>query len=189
MNLEQKQSELRHEKRIKEFLIGLSVLLVFLVLVQAISMWVLINYAHTKHEVHFLPPKITQEFSLSNTGVSEAYLWDMTYFLTQLRFNVTPTSAVYQFKSLLGYVDSSLHGEMHAQLVKEIEQIKHEHLSTVFYPEDKDVDMKNLIVRVSGQMKRLVGAELMSDKRETYEIQFSYDQGLLKIINLKQVSK
>ncbi|HRD70432.1 MAG TPA: type IV conjugative transfer system protein TraE [Legionella sp.] len=188
MKLKHKQSELMQEKKNKLLFLGTSSLLLLLVLIQGISIVFLISYAHSKHEVHFVPPQITQEFSLSNIGVSEGYLHDMSSFLMQLRFNVTPTSASYQFKTLFGYVASSLYGDIRAQLVKEVDLIQREHLSTVFYPMDIDVDSKNLMVKVSGQMKRSVGAELMSEVKETYLMRFAYEQGFLKITHLEKVS-
>jgi len=187
MKLEQKKSELMNERKSKIVLLTISGVLFALDIIQAITIGALLHYAHSKHEIHFIPPKITQDFSLSNTGFSESYLRDMTYFLVQLRFNVTPSSAAYQFNALLGYVAPSLYGEIRAQLVKEVEQIKHEHLSIVFYPVLIEIDSKQLSAKVSGQMKRSVGAELMSDVKEIYLLHFSNEQGLLKITNLEKV--
>ena len=188
MKIEQKQSELTKEKKNRVLLLGISGVLFSICLMQSITIVALLRYAHGKHETHFIPPKISQEFTLSGTGVSEGYLRDMTNFLTQLRFNVTSSSATNQFNALLGYVAPSLYGDIRAQLVKEVEQIKHEHLSSVFYPSGNfEIDSKHLSVKVTGQMKRFVGAELMSDVRETFLIRYSYEYGLLKLTNLEKV--
>ncbi|HAU1249863.1 TPA: type IV conjugative transfer system protein TraE [Legionella pneumophila] len=187
MKIEQKKSELMKEKKTRVLLIGISSVLLAMTFMQSITIVALLHYAHSKHETHFLPPKITQEFTLSGTGVSEGYLRDMTNFLTQLRFNITSSSATYQFNALLGYVAPSLYGDIRAQLVKEVEQINHEHLSSVFYPSTFEIDIKHLSVKVIGQMKRFVGADLMSDVRETFLIRYSYEYGLLKLTNLEKV--
>ena len=187
MKLEQKQSELMQMKKHQMMLLGASGILLALVLMQGITVISLLRYAHSKHDVHFIPPHITKEFSVSNAGVSESYLRDMTSFLVQLRFNVTPTSAQYQFNALLGYVASSLYGDIRAQLVKEVELIQQEHLSSVFYPALIELECKSLTAKVSGQMRRSVGSDLMSEVKETYLIHFAYEQGLLKITSLEQV--
>jgi conjugal transfer pilus assembly protein TraE len=188
MKIEQKKSELMKEKKTRVLLIGISSLLLGMTFMQSITIVALLHYAHSKHETHFIPPKISQEFTISGTGVSEGYLRDMTTFLTQLRFNVTSSSATYQFNALLGYVAPSLYGDIRAQLVKEVEQINHEHLSSVFYPSNNfEIDIKHLSVKVVGQMKRFVGADLMSDVRETFLIRYSYEYGLLKLTNLEKV--
>ena len=187
MKIEQKKSELMKEKKTRVFLIGISSVLLAMTLMQSITIVALLRYAHSKHETHFIPPQISQEFTLSGTGVSEGYLRDMTTFLTQLRFNVTASSATFQFNSLLGYVAPSLYGDIRAQLVKEVEQINHEHLSSVFYPSNWEIDTKHLSLKVMGQMKRFVGADLMSDVRETFLIRYSYEYGLLKLTNLEKV--
>lgn len=190
MKIEQKKSALMHEKKTKIWLLCISGTLLSITLLQAITMVFLLRYAHGKHETHFIPPKISEAFSLSNTGVSESYLRDMSSFLSQLRFNVTPSSATQQFNALLGYVDASLYGEMRVQLVKEVEQINHEHLSSVFYPSPSfEIDIKHLSVKITGQMRRFVGSELMSDVRETFLIKYAYEFGLLKITNLEKVSQ
>lgn len=188
MKIEQKQSELMKEKHHRIILLGVSATLLIITLLLSITVVCLLRYAFSKHETHFIPPKISQEFSVSETGVSESYLRDMTNFLTQLRFNVTSSSATYQFNALLGYVASSLYGDIRAQLIKEVDQINHEHLSSAFYPATFEIDNKHLNVKVKGQMKRFVGAEMMSDVRETYLIKYSYDYGLLKLTNLEKVS-
>lgn len=175
------------EKKTRILLLGVSSTLLGTALLQSIIILALLNYAFSKHETHFIPPAISQEFTLSGTGVSEGYLRDMTNFLAQLRFNVTSSSAGQQFNALLAYVAPSLYGDIRAQLVKEVEQINHEHLSSVFYPSTFEIDIKHLNVKVIGQMKRLVGADLMSDVRETYLIRYSYESGLLKLINIEKV--
>lgn len=156
-------------------------------LIQSISIVALLRYAHSTHDTHFMPPQMSHEFTLSKTGVSEGYLHDMTSFLTQLRFNVTSSAVTDQFNVLLGYVAPTLYGDIRAQLVKELEQIKHEHLSSAFYPTQFDIDTKHLSVKVGGQMKRYVGSELMSDVKELFVVQYSYEAGLLKIINIEKV--
>ena len=187
MKIEQKKSELMKEKKTRVLLIGISSVLLGMALMQSITIVALLHYAHSKHETHFIPPKISQEFTLSGTGVSEGYLRDMTNFLTQLRFNVTSSSATYQFNALLSYVNPSLYGDIRAQLVKEVELINHEHLSSVFYPSTFEMDIKHLCVKVIGQMKRFVGADLMSDVRETFLVRYSYEYGLLKLTHLEKV--
>lgn len=187
MKIEYKKSELMNEKKQKTLLLCASAALIAVTLVQAVALALLMHYAHSKHDVHFIPPKITQDFSLSNSGISEGYLRDMTHFLVQLRFNVTPNTAAFQFNELLNYLAPSLYGEIRAQLVKEVEQIKHEHLSIAFYPNSFDMDVKHLQVKVTGEMKRYVGADKMADAREIYLVQYAYDHGLLKIKNIEKV--
>lgn len=187
MKIEQKKSELMKERKNKVLLLSISGVLLAITLLQSITVVALLRYAHSRHETHFIPPAISQEFTLSGTGVSEGYLRDMTTFLTQLRFNVTSSSASNQFNALLGYVASSLYGDIRAQLVKEVETINHEHLSSAFYPTTFEIDSKHLRVKVMGQMKRLVGADLMSDVRETFVITYVYESGLLKLTNIEKV--
>lgn len=176
------------EKKHKVVLLTIAGSLLLITVMQSTAIVALLRYAHSKHDTHFLPPKISQEFSVSETGVSEGYLRDMTNFLTQLRFNVTPSSATFQFNALLGYVDASLYGDLRAQLVKEVEQVNHEHLSSAFYPVNFDIDIKHLNVKVRGQMRRMLGAEFMSEKQETFLIQYAYESGLLKLTNIEKVS-
>lgn len=189
MKIEHKKSELSKEKKNKTILLAASAVLLVVVLVQSITLVYLVHYAHSKHDIRFIPPKISQEFTLSGEGVSDSYLRDMSHFLTQLRFNVTQSSAATQFNVFLGYVSASLYGEMRAQLVKEVEQITHEHISCVFYPTGYDIDNHHLSVKVSGLMKRFVGAEQMTEQKEIFLIQYAYDSGQLKITNLVKVSK
>lgn len=188
MKIAQQKSVLMTERKHKIVLVGLSSVLLGVVLMQSLTTVVLVRYAHSRHETHFIPPHITDAFTLSGVGVSDSYLRDMSSFLTQLRFNVTPGSSTPQFNVLLGYVAPALYGELRAQLVKEVEQIKHEHLSSAFYPSGFEIDNKHLSLKVTGQMKRFVGAELMSDVREKFLITYAYESGLLKLTSLQKVT-
>ncbi|MCR9192816.1 MAG: type IV conjugative transfer system protein TraE [Gammaproteobacteria bacterium] len=162
MKIEQKQSELAKER--KNNLLFLSVGSILLVgnILQSIIIVILIGYAHSHHQVHFIAPRTTHGFSISQSGVSDDYLRDMTSFITSLRFNVTPSATTEQFNDFLKYISPSLYGDIRVQLTKEIEDIKHEHLTTAFYPMNYEIDSKHLQVRVTGEMRRYVGAELMS---------------------------
>lgn len=189
MKIEQQKSVLMMEKKHKILLLGLTGVLLGITLMQSVTNVLLLRYAHSRHETHFIPPKITEAFTVSGVGVSDSYLRDMTSFLTQLRFNVTASSSALQFNALLGYVAPALYGELRTQLIKEIEQIKHEHLSSAFYPANFEIDNKHLSLKVTGQMKRFVGAELMSDVREKFLITYAYESGLLKLTNLEKVAR
>lgn len=153
---------------------------------QGISIILLLQYAHTRHETHFIPPVVSNTFSLSKARVSETYLADMTNFLVNLRFNITPNTVKNQFNSLLGWVSPEFYGELRRQLVSEVEQIKHEHLSSAFYPLSLEIDTDKFVVKITGLMKRFVGADLMKDSRETFLIQYSYKNGLLTIKNIEK---
>lgn len=187
MKIEQQKSALMKEQRQKAWLLGLSGVLLGVTLLQTTANLCLLHYAHAKHETHFLPLQITGAFSLSASGISEGYLRDMSSFLSQLRFNVTSSSANTQFNALLAYVAPSLYGELRAQFIKEIKDIQHEHLSSAFYPTSFEMDIKHLSVKISGQMRRLVGSDLMSDQRETFLMNYAYENGLLKLTNLERV--
>jgi conjugal transfer pilus assembly protein TraE len=187
MKIEFQESALMQIHKRKILAISISYFLGVLVMLQAISMILLIKYAHNKHESHFIPPHITQNFSLSKVAVSDTYLRDMSHFLIQLRFNITPNTANTQFNAFLNYIAPVLYGDIRSQLVKEMEQIKHEHLSIAFYPLSFDIDVKKFTVKVLGDMKRFVGSELMSETRETYLMEYTYENGLLKIKNIEKV--
>lgn len=187
MKIERHSSSLTKEKKKKAYLLVLCGALLSIAFMQSFIIVSLLHYAHSHHDVRFIPPHISGEFTLSGKGVSDGYLRDMTHFFSQLRFNVTASSAVGQFSSILNYVSPSLYGEFRAQLVKEIEQITHEHLSSVFFPTSYEVDNSHFNVKVSGEMRRFVGADLMSDVKETFLFKYSYDQGLLKITAIEKV--
>jgi conjugal transfer pilus assembly protein TraE len=187
MKIEQKQSELAKEKKNKLLFLSAGSILLVGNLLQSIIIVILVGYAHSHHQVHFIAPRITHDFSISQSDVSDDYLRDMTSFLVSLRFNVTPSVTTEQFNDFLKYISPSLYGDIRAQLTKEIEDIKHEHLTTAFYPMNYEIDSKHLQVRVTGEMRRYVGSELMSDLREMFLIQYEYLHGLLKIKSIEKV--
>lgn len=187
MKIERQYSTLAKEKKKKVYLLVLCGALLSITFMQSFMIICLLRYAHNHHDIRFIPPTISGEFTLSGKGVSDSYLRDMTHFFSQLRFNVTASSAVGQFSGILNYVSPSLYGDLRAQLVKEIEQINHEHLSSVFFPISYEIDNPHFNVKVSGQMRRFVGADLMSDVKETFLFKYSYDHGLLKITAIEKV--
>lgn len=140
-----------------------------------------------RERVVIVPPEIQKSFWVTSGRVSPEYLSEMVLFLTSLSFNMTPSNAAMQHNILLRYVDPSYYETLKVQLIEVEDQIKKEHITTSFYPNDIKVDTNKLIAEVSGDLQYTVGDTQLAPTHVSYQIKFSYKQGQLKITSFPEV--
>lgn len=140
-----------------------------------------------RERIVVVPPEIQKSFWLTSNKVSPEYLSEMTLYLTSLSFNMTPSSAAMQHEILLRYVDPSYYPNLKSNLLEVEEKIKKEHITMTFFPRNISVDTKLMIGRVMGDLHYMVGDIQMPSKQVTYQYEFSYNNGQLKIKSFPEV--
>lgn len=140
-----------------------------------------------RERIVIVPPEIQKSFWVTSGRVSPEYLSEMVLFLTSLSFNMTPSNAAMQHSVLLRYVDPSYYEILKVKLIEVEDQIKKEHITTSFYPNDIKVDTNKLIAEVSGDLQYTVGDTQLAPTHVSYQIKFSYKQGQLKITSFPEV--
>jgi conjugal transfer pilus assembly protein TraE len=134
-----------------------------------------------------LPPDVSKTFWVDGHHVSSEYLSEMGLFFAGLRLNATQGDASLQHDILLRYVHPSFYSQMKSQLIQEKERINGSHISMSFYPVNVQVDDKQWMVRIDGDLQSMIGQDPQPIQRVTYQMQFNYDSGRLLVKSFEEV--
>ena len=111
----------------------------------------------------------------------------MAAFFVNLRFNLTPSNAENQSNMLLRYVTPQYYGILKTDLLSESDRLKKEHISTAFYQNNIEVDPKNYIARITGDIQSSVGDMTLPLQHVSYEVHFIYSAGRLLVNSFEEV--
>lgn len=149
----------------------------------------LVIFAILGHErIIIVPPNINRSFWVSASQVSPEYLSEMAYYFVQLRFNMTPSNAASQRDLLLRYVLPRYYGALKTELLSEADRITKEHITTAFYQNNIQVDTRQLLAKITGDLQTSVGDAILPMQRVIYQISFTYDSGRLLIKSFEEVN-
>lgn len=132
------------------------------------------------------PPVISQAFSVSDKGVDESYLTQMAEYFVYLRFNVTPASVDRKFAELSEYANESNWTKFRPVLVKELEFIKDNNVSSQLDVTAIQANVESMLVKVKGTLQKNVGIRALEGEEQTYLVQMSYRYGFLQLDYIKR---
>lgn len=143
-----------------------------------------------QHSTIIIPAGITSPVNISNNGVDNAYITQWAEFIASLKLNVTPETIAKKQNILLEHVSSHKYGAFKEHLIKEIERVKQDELSMVFFPKDiKVLDDKNTDVKISGMLKVFIGDEINQTLDVSYRLKFTFENGKLFLDEFKEISR
>lgn len=131
-----------------------------------------------KHEKTILvPPQIKKSMWFQGGDVSKDYLEEMSFYISKLLLDLSPTSFPYNHNILLKYATPEAYGALKAQLMKEGEHYTKLHLSTHFKPSQITPNPQTLEVEVKGLLMSYVAGKHIRDSQETLLIKFTHRGG------------
>lgn len=158
-------------------MIGMAALLVLSLGLGAALAYVSMNKAQT-----LVPPTLTQPVTVSPTKVDGAYLSQMATYFIWLKMNVSPESVVPQYAQILRYVDSEAYHVIEPEFAKQANYIQQQKISSAYFIENTQVDVKGLRVRFTGTLKQYaLGVALPEVKHARYVVAMAYHAGRLTI--------
>ena len=139
--------------------------------------------------VTLVPPVMNQRTTVSAVKPDQAYLDMMARYLLGLKLNITPATVQQNHKLLLNYVNHAHYPQIQKILTEDQQAVQKHDISSVFYPDETTSKVSNLTVRISGTLVKKVGERPLKPSQVTYQLQFSYDNGLLKLNAMNQLKK
>jgi conjugal transfer pilus assembly protein TraE len=146
-----------------------------------------IFYAVKQHTVTIVPPKINQEFTLSNHSVDESYLKQMAEYFLYLKLNISPETVGRNYSQLLQYVDTSRYHEVQPKLIAEANRVKQQKISSTLLISKVEVSSATQQVKITGTLKKWVGSRALAEETITYLVTMQY-HNVLTLIGIQHAS-
>ena len=140
-----------------------------------------------RERIILIPPTIERSFWVNQKSVSPEYLAEMSTFFVGLRCSVTVSNASAQRDILLRYIEPRFYDSLKNTLIQEAQQLSKNHVSTVFYPTSVQVDAKQFLAHVTGDLIAIVGNTTLPAQRVTYQLRYRYDTGRLWVSAFEEI--
>ena len=140
---------------------------------------------NSKETVILVPPEIKQDFSFRGGSPSESYLEEMSLFFTSLVLDNSEASFSYKSDLILKYASPECYGRLKKHLMDSQERYKNEGLTTHFRPTEIKVNAAKLFVTIVGEMDSFVAGTKVTSSKETYCIEYKFQNGFLSIVSFK----
>ena len=163
------------------------------VLLAASMLATLLLAAHTlrqagRERVVLVPPALHKTFWVEAERASPEYLEQMGYFLAQLTLNVTPQSVEHQSRLLLQYAAPASWGELRTAMAANADRIKRDGASTVFSPQDLQVDERTQRVGLRGLLTTFISDRRVSEVSKGYAIELQYAGGRIFLKTFRETT-
>lgn len=136
-----------------------------------------------------LPPSVVKDagWTFTESGPSAAYLERWSADLLSLAANLTPETADASMQRLLAHVNPEDVVRLRILLENQIEGLKADRASSVFYPNAVEVNEKALTADVSGIQKLLIGTRVTHSESVIYRLRYRYEAGRLFLRAIERV--
>jgi conjugal transfer pilus assembly protein TraE len=141
-----------------------------------------------RERVVVVPPAIHKTFWVETERVSPEYLEQMGYFLAQLTLNVTPQSVEHQSRLLLQYAAPASWGDLRTAMAATAERIKRDGASTVFSPQDLQIDERTQRVGLRGLLTTFISDRRVSEVSKGYAIELQYAGGRIFLKTFRETN-
>ncbi|BBF23473.1 TraE/TraK family type IV conjugative transfer system protein [Sutterella megalosphaeroides] len=136
-----------------------------------------------------LPPSVVKDagWTFTESGPSASYLERWSADLLSLAANLTPETADASMQRLLAHVNPEDVVRLRILLENQIEGLKADRASSVFYPNAVEVNEKALTADVSGIQKLLIGTRVTHSESVVYRLRYRYEAGRLFLRAIERV--
>lgn len=167
--------------RLSDLLQQRNLFLVFACMLLLSNLLLVVLAFFRNERVVIAPPQVSQEYWVESSQVSASYLEEMALFYAFLLLDTSPANASYKRDMILKETVPHAYGALKAKLVEEENRLKKENVSSSFQASEVKVNPNNMSVELTGDLVRYVGEKRISQSRDTYQLQMSYQHGRLLI--------
>lgn len=141
--------------------------------------------ADSNEKTIIVPAGFNTPFTVEGNKVSPEYIEQMGRYFGNLLLTFHERNAQAQFDTVLRYTHPSAYSELKTQFDVDVDRIRRNDISSVFYL--MKIYVKGNVAIITGELNGLVGSQLVSKRQKSYELAFNYD-GDLTILSFKEVA-
>ncbi len=175
------QKRLSHINVQRNALVGLSMLLLLVLLLQTLFLFL------KKERIIVSPPDGKQSYWVEGNRFSPSYLEEMSLFFCHLILDITESNIIPQGEVLLRYISPKAYGAFKTKLLEDEKRLKQQQLSLHFMPHEIQLSADSLTADVTGDLTSYVSTQKISQSRETYRLIFEQRLGRLFLQSFKMV--
>ena len=150
----------------------------------ALTGWMLATAGAEKTIV--VPPSFERRFWVQGDTVSPEYLEQMAVWFAHLALTYNPDNIDYQARLFLRYAEPASYGALSAQLAADSERVRHDRISSVFYP--REVRTRVDHVSLDGDLVTWVGSRMTGHRRGVFDLRFVHRDGRLYVASFQDQS-
>lgn len=148
----------------------------------------------TKNSVQtiLIPPDVNRPFSVKGDYMDKTYAEEMGRYYSQLYLTYSPKTAKAQFDVILQSIHANSNEIYKAKLYSDSDRIARNSISSVFYLlnlEGTKLTNGDFRVIVGGELKGLVGSQIISDEIAYFEFVFSFKGGVFSILSFNKMKR
>ncbi len=137
----------------------------------------------TKFEVT-IPPNLDTSFSAMGDVISSSYQKKMALWIVGLMYTKTAKSQRGNHVLIIEHASPNYESNLWHKLNSSEKKYKQKGLSTVFYPKETKVYLSKNEVRVTGELRALIGDRMVSKNKMAIDVGFGRVNGAWKLIKL-----
>ncbi len=154
-------------------------LLVFSILVLLSN--ALVVYSSRNRVVFFYPVGVCTGTKTSTEAPDRQYLAAMASFVVDTYLTYTPANVKQKFSALLPLIEESYYPEFKDKLLRQIEKVEEQDITSVFRTDSMAFDRKDRVIKISGVRYVYVSSGLARQAYETWYIFYDYRYGTFRI--------
>ena len=136
----------------------------------------------TAEKTIVIPAGFNQPITVEGNSLDKSYMSQMTRYTLQLLKNYHPDSAKAQFDEAVRYMVPHYYSQLKAYFSAEENRIQRNQIASVWYPIGTHVTRD--MVYQTGELKGMIGSQVVSDEVKTYGIQWSFKNGKMEIVKI-----
>lgn len=141
-----------------------------------------------RHRTILTPPVIHKSFWVEDDRVSAEYLEEMGWFIARSYLDLTPDSIDFNLRQLLRYASPNLHGPLEKEMLAARERLRSSNATQDAVFQEFRSDPVHSRVAIFGTLKTRIAGREMPPERKVWLIEFSYGQGRVQLINIRETS-
>lgn len=158
-----------------------------LLLVSNVLLSFFVVTADTSEKTIVTPPHFEKPFSVTANEVSPEYTEQMARYFAYLLLTYQPNTAEAQFQDVVRYAHPSVHSGMQTNFMLDVERIRRNNISSVFYP--MGIHVSDTVATVRGEQAVFIGSQLVNKREMVYRFEFVYDGGQFSFISYNELKK
>lgn len=179
-------NEIIKEHTLRALTVQRNIFLVFVILLLLITLILSFLLTWKNERIVIVPATLDKEVWLEGSMVSPSYLEQMGCFIGDLLLTRSPASSDMQLTILMRHVDPIFATVLNGKLMSELNKLKKDNASYVFYRTKVIVDPKVLSVSLEGERTLLLGEKVLSNTKEIYRLGFKSFGGQLLLSSIER---